>query len=216
MGRISNYHYERVTDLRAQCIHFEVIPAQTQADFDYSSRGAVSIVTKIAGEVPAGGSAIAQANAGITVKFGRAEAVAFRAVGCRSAQIKDRAVLEEEICSRYRTGLWPEEWVVIVEAVSALSATILISNASNAQIDLLATGNVGVRGLDLASVGANFQVVNESSVAVKIVASQELTPLFKAAAIRKRLLRPDIFRDAHGNDKEVVLGRVDYDDFADV
>lgn len=216
VGRITNYEYQPVTNLNTLGIPFEVVHGQTQADFDYYSADAVSISTKAAGDPPALGSAIAQANAGITVKFGRAEAIVFRAAGCRSVQLRDRAALQQEILARYHANEWPDDQVVIMEAVFATSVTILISSGSSAQIDLLAAGNVGPKGLDLASVDINFQAINESNIATKILASKGLTPLFKAAAIRKRLLRPTTFRsphDAHERE-EVDLADVDYRNFA--
>lgn len=215
VGRITNYEYQPLTNLKALGIPFEVEAGHTQADFDYYSAGSVSINSKAAGESPALGSAIAQADAGITIKFGRAKAVVFRAAGCTSAQIKERAALENEILARYQANVWPEDQVVIMEVVSAASATILISNESNAQIELLAKGAVGVQGLDLASVDANFKVLRESNIATKILATERLTPLFKAAAIRKRLFRPTTFREAPGGDRSgIALAGVDYDDFA--
>lgn len=215
VGRITNYEFEPLTNLKALGIPFEVVPGQTQADFDYYSADSVSVSTKAAGDTPALGSVIAQASAGITVKFGRSEAVAFRATGCRSAQIRNRADIEREILTRYQDGAWAKDQVIIMEVVSATSATILISNGSNARIELLAKGNVGAQGLDLASVDANFQVVQESNIATRILASEGLTPLFKAVAVRKRLFRDAVLRDAEIREPtENALDGVDYDDFA--
>ncbi len=217
VGRIIDYQYNHVTTLGDLGIPVEIVPGMFQADFDYCSEGSVSINIKAAGKAPLAGSDIAEAEAGVSIKFARSNAVVFKISRCKSTRINDQNSLGMEILSRYRSGNWQDDWVVVTEVVSAAGATIIISSGDNAQIDLLAGGNVNASSLNLADVEANFQILKESNIETKIIASDGLTPLFKSSGIRRRFLRSPDFR-YRGSDTqprmEIVFDQMDYDDFA--
>jgi hypothetical protein len=138
---------------------------------------------KAAGQAPLTGSSIAEANAGINIKFTRENAAVFRISRCKSTRIKDPNSLANQIVSRYHAGNWKENMVVVMEVVPAASATIVISKGNNAEIDLLAHAKNGSSKLDLADLEANFQLLKESNIATKIIASKALTPLFKPSVL---------------------------------
>lgn len=215
VGRITDYQYQPLTTLKDLNIQFDVVPSSVQADFDYSSTDSVSVHIKAAGQAPLTGSSITEADAGISINFTRDNAVVFRISRCKSTRIKDPKSLGDEIVSRYHAGDWKEDMVVVMEVVSAASATIVISKGNNAGIDIAARAKIGSHKLDLADLEANFQVLKESNIATKIIASKALTPLFKTSGIIKRFMRNTIFRTFDkvtegGNG----FGNVDYEDFS--
>ncbi len=216
VGTIRDYEYQPLTNLKALGIDFESAPAHVVADVNYYSAGSVSISTKLAGDAPLAGSALAQAKAGMSIRFSRDNGVVLLAARCQSRQIKQMLEVSNEILKRHTTGEWKPDWVLVTEVVSADSTTILISRGSSAAIDLAATGSVSAPTLNLADVDAKFEIVQQSNIGTNILATRGLTPLFRAAAIRKHLFRPDQFRDAgpERSGEELKVGDVDYDDFA--
>jgi hypothetical protein len=215
VGRITDYQYQPLTTLKDLNIQFDVVPGSVQADFDYSSTDSVSVHIKAAGQAPLTGSSIAKADAGINIKFSRDNAVVFRISRGKSTRIKDPNSLAKEILSRYDKGNWKKDMVVVMEVVSAASATIVISKGNNAEIDLLAHGKIGSSKLDLADLEANFQVLKESNISTKIIASKALTPLFKPSGIKERIFRKTIFREKDKNkERGPGFGDVDYQDFS--
>jgi hypothetical protein len=220
VGRFTDYQYEHQTTLRELGIPFEKTNGKVKDSIDYSSANAVSIDAKAAGQAPLAGSSIAQAAAGVSIKFKRENAIIFRLSGCRSNRIKDENYLREEILSRYKLGNWDDSMVVVTEAIVAEKATILISSGKNSQIDLQVHGKVNAPAADLASIDANFQISKESDIAMKIIASENLTPLFKAHGIRKHFLREPTFGGGPTSDEEpgvdVVFNEVDYGDFVSI
>ncbi len=211
IGRIEQYQYQPLTSLEKLGVPFQVTAGQVQADFEYSSSGAVSLGFKAAGQAPLPGSALTLAEAGVHIHFSRENAVVFRAAGCASTVIANRGELEEEIIRRYKAGEWKKEWVVLMEVVSAASATILIASGSGASLDLRAAGQLSAAHFNLADVQAGIQVAQEANIATKIIAASRLTPLFKAAGIRQRIFRPDVI--VRGSQSDLAFASVDYDDF---
>jgi len=211
IGRIEHYQYQALTSLAQQGVPFQVTPGQVQADFEYASAGAVSLGFKLSGQAPLAGSALTQAEAGVHIRFSRENALVFRAAGCVSAAIANRLQLEKEIIARYRAGNWEKEWVVILEVVSAQSATILISSGRSAALDLRAAGKISAAHFNLADAQAGLEVVQESNISTRILATRQLTPLFKAAGIRKRFLQPGYV--VRGGLPDVAFTSLDYEDF---
>jgi hypothetical protein len=141
---------------------------------------------KAAGSAPIAGSALTTADAGVVVKFARAEAVAFEASGCQIEAIADLAKVGDQLIRRYQTGAWDSNLYVITEVVKADSATILISSGSSAAIELKAGGKLEAGGLSLADLNAQFSIASTASMGLEIVSQKNLSPLFKAWRVRPR------------------------------
>jgi hypothetical protein len=187
VGTVFNYEFQHLTTVAEFEIGFATVPNPVQADFDYCSTNAVSITAKASGQVPLAGSIFSQADTGISVKFSRNNAIAFRMSQCSSARIADLNALRKQILLKYNSKEWRDDMVVVTEVVKAARATIVISKSANAQIDLLAHGNIGVQELHIANANAEFQVLRASNIAFNIIAEKDLTPLFRFAGIKKAI-----------------------------
>jgi hypothetical protein len=207
-------HY---SSLKKMKIAYKTVPGDIQLDFNYYSSGAIQVITKSSGQAPLSGLSLAQTEAGASIKFSRGNAIVFMLRKCKSSRISDLSSIESEILSKHDSGEWKEDMVVVTEVITAYSATILISQASKAQIDLLARGSVGVTQIDLADVRARFQVLKESNLAIKFIAERHLTPLFKASGLSKSFwtgkrrlgMRPLNERTK----RKVRLSAIDYEDY---
>jgi hypothetical protein len=202
---------------RVNRLHDLGIEARFETDlslvtYDYASAGAVTIRAKAAGDDPAAGSTLGKTDAGLFVEFSRANAILFRAEDCQVSSIVNQDSLGKEIEFRYEKGDWSKDRFIVTEVVSAASATIIISSASNAKLDLVARGSVKGGTLSLADVKANFDVVSFTDIGIKIVADTDLTPMFRSSGIMKRLFRRSVFagRGKQRTDNTIVDEDVRY------
>jgi len=173
----------RVGHIRHHGLSFTPHSGSTRATYEYASSGAVSVFTKIAGQaVP--GSSLADAEAGLVVKFSRTNAIVFEASGCSSTSIADLASLGRAIEKRYAAGKWDRKWMLVTELVKAQGATIIIAGSQSAQADLKASGTVGTGGIRLSDLNAKLEAKNTVGIGFKIIASTGLTPLYRASQIK--------------------------------
>jgi hypothetical protein len=73
---------------------------------------------------------------------------------------------------------------VITELIRAKSATVLISNSSSAKFELSASGTFTGGVASPADVSAQLQVAFSKDMMTSLVSQGDLTPLFKARAIK--------------------------------
>lgn len=218
VGRITDFQFTPLGNLDQLGVPFHAEDGNAPSDFEYYSAGSVSMMLKLAGEAPFTGSVLKQAEAGVTVTFGRENAIAFRCSDCTSARITDQLSLGKQVLTLHGRGEWPADLVVVTEVVSAGSATVLISSAVDASVDLRAGGTVGAAQINLAAVDAGFQVVRTSNMGIQIVAETGLTPLIRTSGLRARLFRPKVFRGGGPgkvNEPSLRFVNVEYEDYAD-
>lgn len=214
IGRLDGYQFTKVATLADFSITFEVEDMGIQSDLWYASRRAVSTNYKAAGKVPPVGSPFTEAEAGITVNFSRENAVVFHAFGCRSARIKNQLALGKTILGLHERGKWDKDLAVVTEALTADSVTILIASSSDAQIDFLAAGDIKGANVQLADLDLKLQTRSEKSLSTKIIGATQLTPLFRASGVKRRVLRPNVFRSEQDADSpDVAFAELDYADF---
>jgi hypothetical protein len=210
------YEFTYETTLKKLGIDFDTEVSATNMDWDYSSANSVSINAKASGQAAIPGSSLTPADAGFTIKFSRDKAIVFRLLKCTATRISDLTALKNTILSLHNQQKWEDDMVVVTEVVKANSATIIISNSSDSQIDLAAKGNAKVGTFDLADVDANFQIVTKKNIATDFIATGGLTPLFKGIGILSTLLRgpgiADVLSPSTGK-PEIGVGRVDYGNF---
>jgi hypothetical protein len=203
VGVMKDRVFERVTTLAQQSITFETRADPNYADYEYTSANGVKVKIKGAGEVPMAGSVISQADAGISYAFQRENAIVFQATRCREMSILDQSNLGTQILSFYEQGKWPEDYVVITNLISCQGTTILISSSSSGMIEFSIDAGLNPgRIIQIADVKTGLKVVQSSNIGVKFIAAKDLTPLFKAAGVKKRLLMKPQFIQK-GEDKEL-------------
>jgi hypothetical protein len=220
VGTLENHLFHPQGNLSDFGIPFDKYESTGEAEFQFTSKDAVSVEAKLKGQAPLIGSAIAQADAGVTIKFGRENAVLFRATVCTSSRIKDIRALSKAIKDKHTEGQWDRKLVVVTQVISAKGTTVIISHGQNSQIDLSAKGNIGTGNINLADIGADFNIVRESYIATRIVAEPNLTPLFEAWALVRnpwKLFSETEMKTVRGRGIDVgglEFSRVDYGDYA--
>jgi len=186
VGILKKNLFTRTGGLTDLGIAFRTGEDETTAQFSHASSGKISMFFKAAGEPPFPGSVLNEDKAGVTIDFTKPNATVFEAAGCRSFSIEDQIALGKTILDRHAKGEWNEDWVVITELITAASATILISAASNAKIELIAATGEKRTIANLADASAGFTVAAVRGLHTGIVAGpdQNLTPLFKTLDIK--------------------------------
>jgi hypothetical protein len=184
---------------------FKINSASARANFEYSSSGAVSISTKLVGQIVPG-SMLGEGEAGLVVKFNRVNAILFDASGCASSVIADLPQLGNAIDSLYSKGKWDRNRIVVTELVRASSATIIISGGEAAQVDLKARGTIRPGGIRLSDINANLETKHTVNVGFKIVASSGLTPLYRAGGIKRTLMRSAKFGPRYRDNRTELFG----------
>lgn len=180
IGTLENHQFQPQGNVRDLGIAFDSHEGGGEAEFQFASKNAVSIGVNLKGEAPLVGSGIAQANADVNIKFGRENAILFRATGCTSTRIKDIKALSATIKERHADGKWERNQVVVTQVINAKGTTVIISAGQNSEIVLSAKGNIGSGNINLADVSAGLKIVSESNIATRIVAEPSITPLFVA------------------------------------
>ena len=177
----------RVGHVRDHGLSFTPHAGPSRAIYEYASSGAVSIMQKLAGQVVPG-SSLADADAGVIVKFGRTNAIVFEASGCSNTGIADLISLGRAIEKRYAAGEWDRKWMLVTELVNAKAATIIIAGSQSAQADLKASGTIGKGGIRLSDLNAKLEAKKTVDIGFKIIASAGLTPLYRASGIKRSWL----------------------------
>lgn len=222
--------FTRISSLANFGITFEVVPDDTPGDLGYNSQGGVTISSKLSGSLPAAGSVLTEADAGISVDFNNENAVLFKANKTLTSSIDDIIGLGKKIFELFKQGKWNKDWTIITELVNADTATILISNKSDGKIELKATANVNAPDFDIADAEFNFMPAFSRGLETKIIAEKGITPLFKVMGIKSRLFLPPVFttRDVRAADlltpaeakssmkDKIYFGNIDFEEDEDL
>ena len=188
IGYFNDNHFERVYNLADVGIPYEVSEDKAPADYEYISKSGVSITTKLAGTVPALGSKLTKAEAGICINFNAANAIVFQAGDCEIITIKNKKKLEEDILTLKRKDEWVADYVVITTIVRSKSVTVIISNESGGKVELTAHAGIKAGTAEVATLKTSNKLKYASKVGVQVIAATNLTPLYKASGIKRGFL----------------------------
>ncbi len=177
------------TSLEEQEIPFHEDAPGGPASYEHATDGAVSFTFKGQGQAPMAGSALSEANAGITVGFSRENAVYFRADGTVLLRISNQAQMEQRILDAYERGVWDPAWMVVVEVVRASACTVLISGSRSSTIELETAGAIGTSGFSFADMTAGISIRSQREMSTQVIAATEVTPLLRVRRLRWKFLR---------------------------
>lgn len=219
IGTLYGHTYERIRTLADFGISFDSRPPISMTtSLEYASTGDVYITIKQKGELSIANSALAKADAGIIIEFGRAGAVVFQAGGCAVSSIEDQLSLADKLLAMYADGQWNRDYVVVTDVVHAEWTSVLVSKANAANIEFRLDADLMHASLADASA-AGLQVIRSHNIETQIIAKGGLTPLFKAKGIRPRLIQPPrvVSRGQRPTSIDLsenfIFGDMDYEDF---
>ncbi|MFD0861164.1 hypothetical protein ACFQ1M_03005 [Sungkyunkwania multivorans] len=194
IGILRGKEFTKIGNLSEHGISFEIEPDDTPADLEFSSKGSVSIITKLSGTATPTGSTLSEADAGISVSFSKENAILFKANKTKTPAIKNQVALGKKVLELYKEGKWNKDWAVITELINAESGSVIISSSKEGKIDLKVNGELGSKQLDIADAELNFGLSFSKDLSTKMIAQRGITPLFKVSKVRSHLLMKPIFK----------------------
>jgi hypothetical protein len=189
IGIFEDHQFHSKGTLKDFGVPFSVAKGGSPSELDYSSKDSVSVQVKLAGQAPIVGSNLAQADAGVTIRFSRQNSILFRATNCKSTRLSNLISIGKKIENMYSKDRWDKNLVVITQVIKAKGSTIVISHGSDSQIDLTAKGQLTAGIINLADINAGFKIVHESNIATRFVTEPNFTPLFEAWGLKRKLFR---------------------------
>lgn len=165
----------------------------------FTSEGGVDTSLKLAGSSTVLIPHVPLHKAGVGFHFNRAHAVVFRADGLQHARLADEIRLLGDIRALVDTGNWDPKWTIVTQVVHAQSTTVVVAGSSDAAAEVSLEGGVGAGALELLSAGAGAQWAHRHHLAVDFLGRANLTPLFRAKRLKKRLFRKEVLRPAYGD-----------------
>ena len=189
-GTVDGALFRRIGNVRDRYgVQFDQSVSDADQSWEYSSKGSVEwkVQSRASAQVIPG---IPQGSAGIRVRFNRADAVVLaipKAIEIAVADVDSflTALLEK---ADQAPHTWRKNFAVVTEVVVAESATILVSEGSSSEF--VATANADLTA-GLMSVGdASLCIAQTSSrsVSSRLIASGNVTPMFRGFRIRRKLL----------------------------
>lgn len=180
------------------------------ASYDIMIKSTRSLNARLSAEAEA---RVADGKALLEIKFSSDQGVVFAAPAVSISEITSMEALGHLLKERRVKGNWEMDYAVVVQVSNAESATILLSNQEGAGIDFEVDADVPVNAQLMAKLDAGTSVVDSRGVGMKIIGEGPLTPLFKLARLKRRIIGDPkiVYRDAlapdaiHEIDEEFVL-----------
>ena len=196
VGRFLGDHvFDQETSLGVCGIEFSVDDEPGPGVLSYTSEGVTESGVKAGTRVPDLASGAITAKAQVRIGFQREHGIIFRASGLRYQTMRDQPRMARNVARLAESGQWGRDWYVVTQVVHAASATILISDAPAAEVELslaadAEAGGIGLPGIELPGIelfGAGLapRVVRYTHMHVLIVDEGGLAPLFKAKRVRR-------------------------------
>jgi len=178
VGEIKDGRFHLATTLERLKIRFSARPGAT-TNWEHSSGSDVTVDLTL----PDRPALSVAPRFGATVRFGSQGAFLFQSTGCETSVIENMAEVGDEILFAFRRTRFRPEWVVVDRLVTTQATTIMISDSSQAQIDLVADAPFD-RSQSLADRSLGIRVAGWKGAVTHFVACTALTPMFGVSRLR--------------------------------
>lgn len=183
-------------------VQFEELPHEGTDSLTYQSQSGVIIQTKASGATSTAFKYLGEADAGMSISFGKRGACVLSLREYRTHRIANQIRLQRELLQRIDYQ-WKPSYAVITEVVVAKTGTILVCEDNQAYIELFAKGEITNPITDVGDVNLAFKVAHTEGHVFSIVGASHLTPLFRAIRVKKSFLGT-ISMGALGGDNDEV------------
>jgi hypothetical protein len=184
IGTLNGYLFEKAGTLAELGIKFYAESASDPSMLDISSESGVSVLLKAAGETNKAFSHIGKGEAGAKIDFGSTGAFIVQAPEVFDSELGDRLNVQAQVVNAFVNKSWEKDWVVITRLVKATSATVLISNSSQASLQLTTKANLSSAGGALGSAAAGITIKYQQGDTIKMIAGKNVTPVFQLSRLK--------------------------------
>lgn len=214
VGRVGSFYGDKVFDAETKLASFgisfgvEDSPDASQGELSYTSEGVSEFRIGAGGTLPSLDGGLVKAEAKVTISFTAEHAIVFRVSGLIYHTMLDQPQMARQVARLIKTGEWNRDWHVVTQVVAASSSSVLISNASSAEVELALGAKVTVGGADLLSARFGPKVISQKHMSTVFVDEGNLAPLFRAKRVK---------RTVFGNAKlKAGFGRADVSSILDL
>ncbi|GAB6010190.1 hypothetical protein [Dysgonomonas reticulitermitis] len=195
IGTLSNNVFKRIDNVMNEpfSLTFETrLDDKFDAKKSFVSQSNVSWKSNLNGKVDEMGSILKDLEAGIVIEFGNKNSTVFEALNISYHSIENQISLQDAVLDFYRKGIWRKDWVIVTGKSVADSATILISNSSNANIEIKASGNVGAGDISIADASLGLSRVSARGLGYQLIAEQGISPTIRLCGVRHRIFHKPV------------------------
>ena len=176
--------FQRLTSLGKLGVNMGIRKGLAPATFSFTSEMTAAIRNSLSGSI-APGQPVGKVQVDLT--FASQGGFMFQAIDCYQDEIDNKAGLAKTILGYVRTGEWQKEWAVVDSVIRAGSATIVISNSSQASLGLNVDGPVEFSSL--AKLNSGFEVSSENGNIARFISQADLVPLFTLGRIKTSIIQ---------------------------
>jgi hypothetical protein len=168
-------------------IDHETTSPRARGEFVYDAGGAIDLRFKAAGATDPLFAALAEADAGALLRFGRATCafVAYR--GLTETGVADTRQLAVHLIGRYWQGRWDQDLLAVTQTVHADSAAVLVANGVDAAVELRLAAAVGAGPVQLLDLAGGAEVARSKHLGFQWIGDQ-VTPLYRVVRLRRKWL----------------------------
>lgn len=213
VGVLSEHGYRRVATAKELGLEFATREGRGRILIDHRSENSVDLRVNATGKATLPGARSVEVRPSIEVGFAGADAVLFQAGPTTILEIEDLNAIGERIMALYQQKKWLDDYVLITELVQAERTTVLVARGAGAKAVFSADAGVELGPASLIDAKVNLKLENARNIDTRIVSESGLTPLFRAFAVRKPILRRARFGPLRSM-PQPAFQEVDYDDFA--
>lgn len=150
----------------------------------------------------------------LELSFQKEAGVIFSAPDTQVTRVDNIKALGEKLVDMLRAGDWNEMDAIVVEVITANSATIIASISSGAEVKFAVEAETLIGPNVIANLNAGTSLLSEKGVGAKIIGEGPFNPLFRLAFLKSRFLGDPKITFRSGPDEvspEVVQVSDEYD-----
>ncbi|MFJ9894354.1 hypothetical protein ACIQPR_13665 [Streptomyces sp. NPDC091280] len=173
--------------LTGRRIPYEETTPRARGEFVFDAGGAVDVRFKASGTTDPLFSALAEAEAGALLRFGRENGVFVAYRGLTETGTPDARALAASLVSRYWQGSWDPELLAVTQVVRADTAAVLVATGAEAAVELRLATSLGAGPLQLADLAGGAEVARSRHLGFQWI-GEHATPLFRVVRLRPKWL----------------------------
>ncbi|MBT1700155.1 hypothetical protein KK083_24920 [Fulvivirgaceae bacterium PWU4] len=186
IGILNGNVFEKIGSLKELKIDYKTQDDTSSSPLELVSEAGVSFQFKVAGETNPAFESVPVAEAGVKIKLESAGAFTVLCPDSYEPSIDEPMALQKRIIEAYEKRVWESDWTVITRLITAPSATILISNSLNSDVELSASADLKAALAQLGKADLGLSLKSQRGDMFKMIGAREITPFFQVAKLKRR------------------------------
>ncbi|GHE08726.1 hypothetical protein [Streptomyces alanosinicus] len=164
-------------------IAFAETAPEARGAFVYDAGGGIDLRFKASGTTDPLFSALADADAGVLLRFARQRAALVVYRGLTGSGLPDTRALAGMLVRRHWEGRWDAGLLAVTEVVRADAAAVLMAAEAGASVELSLSTSVGAGPLHLLDLAGSARVAGSRHLGFQWI-GETLTPLYRVVRLR--------------------------------